>query len=59
MLNLVSIGDNENKVAQEVITPKFLVHVSSQFNVDDAGAGSTITSWVDRKLHTLEELRKE
>ncbi|KAL3270999.1 hypothetical protein HHI36_021500 [Cryptolaemus montrouzieri] len=38
---------------------KFLVHFSSQFNVDGRNAGSRITSWVDRNLHTIEERRTE
>ncbi|XP_044763028.1 ciliogenesis-associated TTC17-interacting protein [Coccinella septempunctata] len=38
---------------------KFLVHMSTQFNVDGKNAGSRLTSWVDRNLHTLEEKRTE
>ncbi|KAF5291752.1 hypothetical protein FQA39_LY14240 [Lamprigera yunnana] len=38
---------------------KFLVHVSSKFDVNGYQAGSLITSWVDRNLHTLEEKRSE
>lgn len=38
---------------------KFLVHVSSQLDVDGKNGGSKISSWVDRNLHTLEEKRKE
>lgn len=38
---------------------KFLVHLSTQFDVDGKNAGSRITSWVDKDLHTLEEKRTE
>lgn len=38
---------------------KFLVHFSSQFDVDGCNAGSFITAWVDRYFHTLEEHRDE
>ncbi|KAK9887594.1 hypothetical protein WA026_023477 [Henosepilachna vigintioctopunctata] len=38
---------------------KFLVHLSCQFDVDGNNAGSRITAWVDRNLHTLEEKRTE
>ncbi|GJQ85394.1 hypothetical protein Trydic_g10168 [Trypoxylus dichotomus] len=38
---------------------KFLVHLSSQFDFNGYNAGSTITTWVDRNFHTLEESRKE
>lgn len=38
---------------------KFLVHFSSQFDVEGCNAGSTITAWVDRNFHTLEEKRNE
>ncbi|XP_018576523.1 ciliogenesis-associated TTC17-interacting protein [Anoplophora glabripennis] len=38
---------------------KFLVHFSSQFDVEGCNAGSNITAWVDRYLHTLEEKREE
>ncbi|KAK4877793.1 hypothetical protein RN001_010299 [Aquatica leii] len=38
---------------------KFLVHLSSEFDVEGNQAGSTITAWVDRNLHTLEEKRSE
>ncbi|XP_031331731.1 uncharacterized protein LOC116162270 [Photinus pyralis] len=38
---------------------KFLVHLSSEFDVDGHQAGSRITAWVDRNFHTLEEKRQE
>lgn len=38
---------------------KFLIHFSSSFDVKDHNAGSTITAWVDRYFHTLEEKRVE
>lgn len=37
----------------EKINCKFLVHLSSEFDVDGHQAGSRITAWVDRNLHTL------
>lgn len=38
---------------------KFVVHVSSQFDVEGRNAGSNIISWIDRQFHTLEEKRNE
>lgn len=38
---------------------KFVVHLSCQFEVDGVNAGSSLTSWVDRNFHTLEERRHE
>lgn len=38
---------------------KFVVHLSSQFEVDGRNAGSSLTSWIDRNFHTLEERRTE
>lgn len=38
---------------------KFVVHTSSHLDVDGSNGGSSITSWVDRNCHTIEELRKE
>ncbi|XP_071057156.1 ciliogenesis-associated TTC17-interacting protein [Onthophagus taurus] len=38
---------------------KFLIHVQSQFDYNGSNAGSCITSWVDREMHTIEELRRE
>ncbi|KAJ8916532.1 hypothetical protein NQ315_000174 [Exocentrus adspersus] len=40
-------------------TKKFLVHFSSQFDCQGSNGGSTITAWVDRYFHTLEEKRTE
>lgn len=47
----------KNKMRNNV--QKFLVHFSSQFDLEGCNAGSTITAWVDRNLHTLEEKREE
>ncbi|XP_076256135.1 ciliogenesis-associated TTC17-interacting protein [Rhynchophorus ferrugineus] len=41
------------------VTPKFVVHLSSEFDVDGKNAGSRIVSWVDQQFHTLEERRTE
>nr|CAI5856961.1 unnamed protein product [Callosobruchus analis] len=38
---------------------KFIVHLSSQFDVDGQNSGSRITAWCDRNFHTLEEKRTE
>ncbi|KAJ8982229.1 hypothetical protein NQ317_013531 [Molorchus minor] len=38
---------------------KFVVHVSSHFDINGFNAGSRITAWVDRYFHTLEEKRTE
>lgn len=38
---------------------KFVVHLSSDFDVDGENAGSRIISWVDKGFHTLEERRTE
>lgn len=38
---------------------KFIVHLSSQFEVNGSKAGSKLISWVDRNFHTLEERRHE
>ncbi|XP_045466787.1 ciliogenesis-associated TTC17-interacting protein [Harmonia axyridis] len=38
---------------------KFLIHLSTQFNVDGKNAGSRLTAWADKNLHTLEEKRTE
>ncbi|KAH1018382.1 ciliogenesis-associated TTC17-interacting protein isoform X1 [Dendroctonus ponderosae] len=38
---------------------KFVVHLSTEFNVDGQNAGSRVISWVDKDLHTLEERRTE
>ncbi|KAL1502553.1 hypothetical protein ABEB36_007678 [Hypothenemus hampei] len=46
--------DEANRVPE-----KFVVHLSSEFNVDGQNAGSRIISWVDKKFHTLEERRTE
>ncbi|KAF2904558.1 hypothetical protein ILUMI_01605 [Ignelater luminosus] len=47
------------KPCYERLSCKFLVHLSSQFDVDGHNGGSRITAWVDRNLHTLEEKRTE
>jgi len=41
------------KPKYERISCKFLVHVSSQFDVEGHMAGSRITAWVDRNFHTF------
>lgn len=41
------------------IKRKYIVHLSSHFHDDETEAGSQISSWVDRKFHTLEEKRTE
>ncbi|KAJ8956315.1 hypothetical protein NQ318_015053 [Aromia moschata] len=46
-----------NEMRQNV--KKFVVHMSSQFDVGGYDGGSRITAWVDRYLHTLEEKRTE
>lgn len=46
------------KQAEEV-PKKFVVHLSSDFDVDGENAGSRIISWVDKGFHTLEERRTE
>ncbi|CAG9772739.1 unnamed protein product [Ceutorhynchus assimilis] len=38
---------------------KFVVHLSSEFDVDGENAGSRIISWVDKDFHTMEERRTE
>lgn len=38
---------------------KFVVQLSCQFEVNGQNAGSSLTSWVDRNFHTLEEKRNE
>lgn len=38
---------------------KFVVHFSSEFDVDGQNAGSRVISWVDKNFHTLEEKRTE
>ncbi|CAH1982201.1 unnamed protein product [Acanthoscelides obtectus] len=38
---------------------KFIVHLSSQFDIDGQNSGSRVTAWCDRNFHTLEEKRTE
>lgn len=38
---------------------KFVVHLSSEFEITGQNAGSSLTSWVDRNFHTIEEKRSE
>ncbi|KAJ8939320.1 hypothetical protein NQ314_011178 [Rhamnusium bicolor] len=47
----------KNEMKQNV--KKYVIHLSSQFDANGYNAGSRITSWVDRYLHTLEEKRTE
>ncbi|RZC39635.1 ciliogenesis-associated TTC17-interacting protein, partial [Asbolus verrucosus] len=50
---------NVKKTRSDYVYPKFLVHLSSQFNFYGHNGGSRIMAWVDRDLQTLEEIRKE
>lgn len=50
---------NKLKAEFEISYVKFLVHVSTQFDMRGHNSGSRITAWVDRNFHTLEEKRTE
>ncbi|XP_030754786.1 ciliogenesis-associated TTC17-interacting protein-like [Sitophilus oryzae] len=44
---------------KQTVLRKFVIHMSSQFDVDGCNAGSRLVTWVDQQLHTLEERRTE
>lgn len=46
-------GGANGGIADGITYNKLLVHVASQFDVDGVNAGSNITSWVDRNMHSV------
>lgn len=57
--NTPQTSEDSLSVQNEYGYSKFVVHTSSHLDVDGSNGGSSITSWVDRNCHTIEELRKE
>lgn len=38
---------------KQTVLRKFVIHMSSQFDVDGCNAGSRLVTWVDQQLHTF------